>query len=352
MLPAAAYLEPEVLAWEREHLFAGWRCVGRGEDVAAGSMTARDLGGHGMLLVRDEGGELRAFHNACRHRGHELLPCGQTAEAGRAITCPYHAWSYRPDGSLVAAPGFTDLDRAAFGLRPLRVAEWHGWAFVDASGDAPGFDEHVGDLASYVEAYDAGSLVTVVRHAYDVAANWKVVIENYQECYHCPMIHPELCEVTPPDSGDNVQPEGAWMGGLMDLRENAETMSLDGRSGGVTLTRLDEQQQRSVMYNVVLPNLLISLHPDYVMSHLMTPLTPDLTRIECSWAFSREAVERCGFDPAYAVDFWDLTNRQDWAACESVQRGMHTPGYEPGPIAPREDGVHQFVSRIARAYLG
>jgi glycine betaine catabolism A len=107
-----------------------------------------------------------------------------------------------------------------------------------------------------------------------------------------------------------------------------------------------------VMYVVAFPNLLISLHPDYVMTHTLRPISADRTFVECSWAFPREVAERPGFDPSYAVDFWDLTNRQDWAACESVQRGLASPHAIPGPLAPEEDGVYQFVSRVARAYAG
>jgi glycine betaine catabolism A len=203
-----------------------------------------------------------------------------------------------------------------------------------------------------VASYDAGSMLTPVVHEYDVAANWKVVVENYQECYHCSMIHPELCQVSPPDSGENLDQDGNWVGGWMDLRAGAETMSLDGHSGGVAIARLDEHEKRTVMYVAVLPNLLISLHPDYVMTHLLTPLSPERTRIRCSWSFPADVAGADGFDPAYAVDFWDLTNRQDWAACESVQRGMRAPRFEPGPLAPDEDGVYQFVSYVARAYQG
>jgi Rieske 2Fe-2S family protein len=129
-------------------------------------------------------------------------------------------------------------------------------------------------------------------------------------------------------------------------------MSLDGHSDGKVIARLDEVEQRTVMYVAVMPNLLISLHPDYVMTHLLTPISPGVTRISCSWAFAPEAVAEPGFDPSYAVDFWDLTNRQDWAACESVQRGMHSAHYVPGPLAPEEEGVYHFVTLMARNYLG
>jgi Rieske 2Fe-2S family protein len=179
-------------------------------------------------------------------------------------------------------------------------------------------------------------------HEYVVAANWKVITENYHECYHCPLIHPELCQVSPPSSGDNFDLPGVWVGGTMDLREGADTMSLSGRSLGVPIGAADRRQ---VLYLGLLPNLLLSLHPDYVMTHRMTPLEPDRTWVECSWYFASADV-----DPSYAVDFWDRTNRQDWAACESVQRGLASPHFRPGPLAPNEDAVHQFVTTIARGY--
>ena len=130
----------------------------------------------------------------------------------------------------------------------------------------------------------------------------------------------------------------------MDLRDEADTMSLDGRSTGRPIEGADP---RRVLYLGLLPNLLLSLHPDYVMTHRLEPLSPGLTRIECSWYFPGE-----GIDPSYAVDFWDRTNRQDWAACESVQRGISSPHFRPGPLAPNEDAVHQFVTTVARGYLG
>ena len=353
MLPRGSYHDDAVLAWEREHFFGGWQCVGRSGDVAPGGMHAQSVGEYGVLLTRDQEGVLHGFENACRHRGHELLPCGSSQEA-RAIVCPYHAWSYRLDGSLIGAPGHHDveLDKSTLGLKAVEVREWHGWIFLDRTGRGGMFQEHIGELEDVVARYGAADLVTPVSHEYDVAANWKVIIENYQECYHCAMIHPELCRVSPPESGDNVELDGDWVGGWMELRESAQTMSLDGRSGGTAIARLDEHEKRTVMYVAVLPNLLISLHPDYVMTHLLTPLAPDRTRIRCSWAFPAEVANAEGFDPVYAVDFWDLTNRQDWAACESVQRGMNAPHFEPGPLAPSEDGVYQFVTYVARAYQG
>ncbi len=352
MLPRDAYLSEDVLAWERRYFFEGWMCLGRSAEIAPGGLRAESVGGYGVLLTRDKDGELRGFENACRHRGHELLPCGGSADSPKAIVCPYHAWSYRHDGSLIGAPHFPGIEKGPLGLKPVRVQEWHGWVFCDRTGSAEDFTSYIGELEEIVAPYDAGSLVTCESHEYDVAANWKVIVENYQECYHCSMIHPELCRVSAPGSGENLEPEGNWVGGFMELRTGAETMSLDGRSGGVAMARLDEHELSTVMYVAVLPNLLISLHPDYVMTHRLVPLTPETTRVTCSWAFPADVAAREGFSPAYAVDFWDLTNRQDFSACESVQRGMASPHFEPGPLAPDEDGVYQFVSRIAQAYRG
>jgi glycine betaine catabolism A len=355
MLPRAAYLSPDVLAWERTHIFGRWVCIGSSSDVPGGpGLRAVSVGDSGVLLSRDREGVLRAFENACRHRGHELLPCGGTTEP-RAIVCPYHAWTYDFDGSLRGAPGFKEakgFDASAHGLFRIPVEEWHGWIFVDPSGAAGDLADHIGELEGIVAPYNTESLVTAASHDYDVAANWKVLVENYQECYHCSMIHPELCKVSPPESGENLEMGGNWVGGSMDLRPGVETMSLDGRSGSPVIAGLDEEQRRTVMYVAVLPNLLISLHPDYVMTHLLTPLAADLTQVHCSWAFLPDAMAQDDFDPSNAVAFWDITNRQDWSACESVQRGMNAPHFTPGPLAPAEDGVYQFVTYMARAYQG
>ena len=140
-------------------------------------------------------------------------------------------------------------------------------------------------------------LVVAGQHDYDAAANWKILTENYHECYHCPMIHPELCKVSPPKSGENYSAPGTWVGGWMDLRDGMATMSLDGASHGAPLRNLDANGLRTVIYVNVFPNVLISLHPDYVMVHRLVPLAADRTRIECTWSFAPEAVARARVRP-------------------------------------------------------
>jgi Rieske 2Fe-2S family protein len=349
MLPPAAYTDPAVFEWERRHIFGGgWTCAARGAQLPAPGDQLAVPGG--VLLVRGDDGTARAFANTCRHRGHELLPCGATAQAG-AIVCPYHSWTYRLDGRLRGAPGYRDADAARWSLTALPAAEWHGLLFVDMSGGAAG-ELPLAGLQPLVSPHQPSRTQVAATRTYDAAANWKILTENYHECYHCPSIHPELCRVSPPRSGQNYPAAGAWIGGWMSLRPGAETMSLDGRSGGAPLRGLSGDALRTVIYVAIFPNVLLSLHPDYVMTHILRPVAADRTIIECSWAFEPEAAGRPDFDPAYAVDFWDLTNQQDWAACESVQRGLSSPFASAGPLAPGEDAVHSFVTTVARVYLG
>jgi glycine betaine catabolism A len=356
MLPPAAYVDPAVFAWEKKHMFGGgWVCVGRSDQVAApGDMHAEPVGTGSVLLTRAEDGVLHAFANTCRHRGHELLPCGASTQQ-KVIICPYHSWTYALNGDLRAAAGFKNRPgfvTADWGLVELPVTEWHGLVFVDESGQAEPLAAGLGSLEEHVAPYEMGRLVVAGQHDYDAAANWKILTENYHECYHCPRIHPELCKVSPPNSGKNLAAPGIWAGGWMDLRDGMATMSLDGSSSGVPLRGLDATGLRTVFYVGIFPNVLVSLHPDYAMVHRLIPVAPDRTKIECTWAFAPESLAKPGFDPGYAVEFWDITNREDWHACESVQRGLTSPHAVPGPLSREEDAVYQFVTMVARGYQG
>ena len=360
MLPALAYTSPEVFAWEQRHLMAGsWTCLGRLTELLPEggerpiTQRAVRVGDVPALLVRD-GNVLRMFANTCRHRGHELLPEGGTSQR-KSVLCPYHAWSYTASGDLIAAPGFRDDDRfdtEEHGLARLPVEVWEGWVFGHGlhpygSPEVPSFAEHLGAMRELVAPYAPGDLVLADRHSYEVAANWKVIAENYHECYHCPLIHPELCQVTPPDSGVNHRLPGAWVGGSMVLRDGMRSMTVDGSMAATPLPGVDPT---TVEYLHLLPNLLLSPHPDLVMAHRLVPLAPGRTWVECSWFVAARADG--SVPPAGgAVEFWDITNRQDWNACESVQRGLDSPHFVPGPFAPNEDAVAQFVELVGRAYV-
>ena len=289
MLPREAYVDPAVFAWEKRNIFGGWHCVGHAGDLeGVGAQKAVGSGKDGILLVRGEDGRVRAFANVCRHRGHEMLACGTTAKR-RGVVCPYHSWSYKLTGELRHAPGFESgdgfhFDTGQFGLTELRLVDWHGYLFVDPSGADIDFERHVAGMEEIVGPYKPEELTVVARHSYELDTNWKVIVENYQECYHCQAIHPELSRISPPTSGENIELPGDWMGGWMSMIDEAQTMSLSGQSGGVAIKGLSQQELRTVMYLVGFPNLLVSLHPDYVMTHLMTPLAVDRTHVECAAA--------------------------------------------------------------------
>jgi Rieske 2Fe-2S family protein len=358
MLPRVAYVDDDVLAWERRHLFdGGWVCAGRTDSLAVSrdgaNQRAVRVGTTGVLLTRSGDGRTRAFANICRHRGHELLACGASASRG-VVQCPYHAWSYELDGTLRVAPRVgIDLDPDEFGLVPIRHAEWGGWVFVNVDGTAPPFEEYLGGIAEVLEPWQCERLVVGATHHYDLAANWKVACENYHECYHCLLIHPELSRVSPPDSGGNIEAvPGAFVGGTMELADHASTMSLDGTTGAAPLPGLTDTLRREVLYLNLLPNLLVSLHPDYVMTHRIEPVAPGHSAVECQWLFDPDEAARPEFDPSFAVDFWDVTNRQDWGAVESVQRGLESSCFVPGVFAAEEDAVYHFATALASAYLG
>ena len=237
-LPREAYVSEAFHELERERIFrAEWLCVGREEALERpGEFLVVEPIGERLIVVRGKDGRLRAFHDVCRHRGSRLVlddppPCDRPRPAGRfrgSIVCPYHAWTYGLDGRLLGAPRFADVpgfDRSSYPLIPARVAEWRGFVFANPSGEAPDLAEWVGNLEELVAPWEPERLETMASCAYTVRANWKVIVENYHECYHCSSIHPALCRVTPPDSGENFPHTGRWVGGSMELAEGAETMS-------------------------------------------------------------------------------------------------------------------------------
>ena len=354
-LPREAYTSTELFAWEMRNFFeTSWVCLGRTEGLMrAGTRRAVRVGEESILLTRDATGTMRGFFNVCQHRGHELLAPGGSAE-GSVIVCPYHGWTYKPDGSLKSAPrlglrpGFAVSDH---GLTSVRIEEWEGWAFVNVSGDAPALSEYLGNLSELLAPWAAGELIETARIDYVVEANWKLIHENYQECYHCTEIHPELCRVSPPTSGADLNATGMWIGGWMELEDGVETMSLTGQGGAPKLPGLSAELERRVYYLGLFPNLLISPHPDYLLSHRLEPLSPTRTRVECRTLFPMAVAEREGFDGSYAGDFWDVTNKQDWAACESIQRSAASRGFKPGPISEMEEAVYQFFNMIAAGYV-
>jgi Rieske 2Fe-2S family protein len=258
------------------------------------------IGATGVLLTRDDGGSMHAFANICRHRGHELLACGASTVRG-VVQCPYHAWSYELDGRCVLAPHFGDVpnfDREIMGLLPVAHAEWGGWVFVNVDGRAGPFAERLGALRDVVAPWGASGSCPAATHHYELQANWKIAIENYHECYHCPLIHPELCRVSPERLGDNIDDlPGPWVGGDMDLAERAETMSLDGRSGGRVLpgstsAGAGRSSTSPVPEPAAQPAPGLRDDPPDRAAHA------DHSAVECQWLFPPEAARAARLRPS------------------------------------------------------
>ncbi|MEU0175325.1 aromatic ring-hydroxylating dioxygenase subunit alpha [Streptomyces massasporeus] len=351
-LPTEAYTSSEVHDYERELLQRrGWVCLGRTDEVAErGAQRAVSVAGEGLLVVRDIE-QTRVFVNACRHRGHELVRSGCAIKRS-TVWCAYHAWVYRLDGTLRTAPRFGDLaerDPVGMGLTPVRSEEWHGFLFVNLSGDAPPLATVAGNLGPLLTVYEPAGLVRTASHEYDVVANWKLMVENYLECYHCPSTHPELSKVQRTVHGMDFEDEGLWLGGFLDLDNSARSMSLDGTGPDWTFPLLDEERARQVCYHALLPGLFVTAMHDYLVVHRLEPQAADRTRVVCDVLFPAALLD-AGADPGYAAEFWDITNRQDWQACESVQRGITRPGFAPGPLAPEEEGLGRFLATMAFLY--
>jgi len=287
---------------------------------------------------------VHAFFNVCRHRGTRV--CESTAGHFQgSIQCPYHAWTYGLDGALKAArnmaevPGF---DRAAYPLKEAAVAIWEGFIFVNLDPDAEPFDRAMAALIGRFDAWEIGRLKTARTIEYDLACNWKLVFQNYSECYHCPLVHPQLDKLSPSDSGRNDLSEGNVLGGYSELRPNAHSLTTNGATNRPPLGKVAGEDVNRIYYYTIFPSMLLSLHADYVMVHYAQPLSPDRTLISCSWMFDPATMERCEFDASDAVDFWDLTNRQDWHVSELTQLGLHSQAYSPGPYSNAEGLLAAF----------
>lgn len=358
-LPPSVYTDPNILAWERRHFFdSGWVCAGRAADLARpGERRAVSLGHASVLLVVAGDGKRYAVANVCRHRGHELLPCGASAD-GPVITCPYHGWVYELDGRLRGAAGIdlaTNADPSELGLVPVRHEEWGGFVFVNVSGDASPFPDVLGSLAGFAASHELDDLIVAHRHTYALAANWKLAIENYHECWHCPVIHPDLERRTAATTGEYLDNQtGAWVGGTMRFRPGVESMTVSGGRIGRRFrgAGIDDRMGERVAYVGLFPNLLLALHPDYVLTHRIEPISADRSTVTCEWLVPPDTARAAGFDPTDAVAFWDQVNRQDWTAVESVQRGVSSPLYRRGPLGIVEDDVYGFIQMVARGYQG
>ncbi|MFI6498772.1 aromatic ring-hydroxylating dioxygenase subunit alpha [Nonomuraea typhae] len=359
-LPGRSYTDPEIFRREQEKIFeALWFCAVRTDELARpGAFKTIQVGRESVIVVRGHDNALRAFLNVCRHRGARL--CAEPeGHVKRTIRCAYHAWSYDLDGKLAAAPNLAkmpDIDRAAYGMIPVDLREWLGYAWLCLAGEPPSFEETVtgaaterlGDPAA-IEHYHVDKLALGRRIVYDVQANWKLIVENFMECYHCATIHPELTAVLPEFAGGYAAQY--YVGHGAEFAERAEGFTVDGRAGFGKLPGVSAEQDRRYYAITVRPQVFINLVPDHVIMHRMIPLAADRTVVECDWLYHPDVVAS-GADLSHSVELFHRVNEQDFDACERTQPGMSSRAYRDGGVlVPSEHHIsafHQWVNQRLR----
>ena len=340
-LPRSAYCDAAVFADEqRLAIVTSWVCAGRSDSIGAqpGSFRLASIADERVLVVRDAAGRLGAFANRCMHRGTELVDTTSPPTStcfDTVIRCPYHFWAYGFDGSLRASPWVDDVDPAEFSLHRYSLAEWGGFVFVRLAADGPSLVEELGPISARVARFPLQQLVVGGTLTYDVASNWKVIAENYNECYHCGPVHPELCDLVP---SFRVRGGAAldWESGIPH-RPGADTYTTTGTSARGSFPDLNETERVNHFGELIYPNLMLSLSRDHVAAFILHPVAADRTTIECQLLFHPDEVGREGFDGSDAVDFWHMVNLQDWSICQRVQRGMASRSFQHGWYAPMED---------------
>lgn len=350
-LPSSWYLQDKYYQLEKEHIFfRDWVCVGREEELPnPGDHSVLDLYGESILLIRNREGALKAFYNVCRHRGARLclgkddddsvLALKGGVVAGRSIICPYHAWTYDLNGQLQKAPFMnkdTGFDTSKVQLHPVGVERWAGFVFLCLTPqEAPPFENTISIAKEKFKNYPLKDLRIAKTISYEVNANWKVLCENYNECYHCGPVHPELCRIVPAfreAGGAGLD----WERGIPH-REGATTFTFTGESTRRSFPGLNEDELTRHKGELVYPNLFMSLAREHVTYYILKATAAGKTIIDCHFLFEPYEMEKPDFDPSDAVDFWHLVNQQDWAICERVQQGMGARVHERGVYAPMED---------------
>ncbi|YAL84305.1 aromatic ring-hydroxylating oxygenase subunit alpha [Dermacoccaceae bacterium W4C1] len=353
-MAGSTYTDAGYFAREQEELFEReWMCAARTADLERpGQFEKVQIGRESVLVVRGRDKKLRAFLNICRHRG-AMLCTEDSGEVRRNLQCPYHAWTYGLDGKLVAAPNMASididgsLDRTAYGLVPVALTEWLGYAWVCLADEPPSFEEQVMGTINerfgepdVVDRYDVPSLGLGRRIRYDVKANWKLIVENFMECYHCATIHPELTEVLPEFTSGIAAQVGVGHGAL--FGEDIEGFTVDGKGGFAPLPGLTDEEDRRYFAATVAPTIFLNLVPDHVIVHRMFPMAADRTVVICDWLFAPEvAADSAGVESS--VELFHRVNWQDFDACERTQPAMSSRAYRAGGVlVPAEHHIGEF----------
>jgi phenylpropionate dioxygenase-like ring-hydroxylating dioxygenase large terminal subunit len=356
------YWDPETLETELDQFFyRNWVNVGRTESIPnPGDFFTRKVGRESILIVRGPDRIVRGFYNLCRHRGTQV-ELSSEGKGAHSFICPYHSWAYDLTGRLIGALHMkeqVDFDRANYGLHPVRVETWGGFLWVNLEPAGPSLQETLGPFFARFDRFPIADLRLGATMSYEVEANWKVLVENFSECYHCAPVHPSLNRLTPYLSGDNdarfsdAAAKSLFSGGFMEFAQDFQSMTRTGYTNRPRIPGMTEVDKKRVYYYVVFPNLFFSLHPDYLMIHRCWPVTPSHSRIENEFYFTEQAMAAPDFDPSDAAGLWDEINRQDWTVCQLAQQGMASRAWNGGRYSDQEELVRDFdnfiVGRLGR----
>lgn len=329
-----------------------WLCVGHvSQFEAIGDYRTLDIGSLAVIVVRSGAEQFTALRNSCRHRGTRLLD-GRGRIDSR-IRCPYHAWSYTLDGELAAVPNPSGLTRPAdddLALGRVALERWHGWLFV-AVEPTTSLAEQLADFPG-LPCLAASRLLEVAARDYQVACDWKLLIENFNECYHCRWAHPELYERSRGVGYREYPHRGrVFTGGPMSLEPGVRSLADPYSFIEPGLTGWQTADSRMVFYFCLFPNFLLTIAPDYVMTHTVWPTVKGHSRVATHWFVTPEQRAHAAFTIDPAITFWDRTNHQDFALCENAQRGVAAAGHRPGPYHDWELCVHDFDRWYAERLL-
>lgn len=362
LLPREYYLDPSIFELEYDRVLSRqWLLIGhRSQLDGTGAYIVEEVLGESVVVTVNRAGDLRAFLNVCRHRGHRV--CEGPAGRAQRIVCPYHRWTYSLDGDLLGAPATTDgdgIDYRELALFKVHVAEFEGFVFVclgDERPPEPG--GHLRPLAPGIERFGLSAAREAHRETYDLAVNWKVVLENYLECHHCPGMHPEL-SVAMDLNAMFATCEGwvgEYFGGATPLKPGAPTASLDGALLSRPLGRADPTDPTDVAgcgFGVVPTLSRVIVHVDHAVVHTLRPVAVDAVSWQTRWYVDGDAVEGVDYDVERLTAVWRVTNQQDIALCESAYRGVRSRRFVSGPLHPtREAALHAALTTYRRMMAG
>jgi glycine betaine catabolism A len=363
-LGSADYVGQAVYDEEREKIWWGdWVTIGRSEEVAnPGDFVVKDLAGESIFLVRDTDGKLNGFYNVCSHRGTKFLDDDASGNVRKAFRCPYHAWTYDLNGRLIGTPNVAEdeyFDRSLHPLHTFAVGEYAGFVFVNLAENPRPLMDALTDGAESITAFERfkmDELRVGVRIVYEVEANWKIIVENYNECLHCPQVHPELVQVVPLFRfgevwDEETRDDGNWM------MEGATSFTANGKSDLPKLPDLLPEDYQMYYGSYEFPNLMLNLHPDCVMYYIGIPKGPTHTTVISEYLFRPEVIaDEDAFKPQPVVDFWDLISKQDWDVCARAQTGVGSRAFTAG-VYPRQDRFlynfnEEWREKMGRELLG